>query len=420
MLSLAVMQRGSLFLVSYVILAYLAQGMAEHFCLPAQPLNNFFLKVEHWNAAQVASYFALLMVPWTIKPLFGIVTDVLLPASKRVYLTFAFSLGAIGYLVASVNQALVLPGLLLSGCGLSWGTALLCGLVVKVFSGSQMRKVFSTQAVSYYVACIGAGLLGGALCHKLDPQSALKTSFLISALVSLAAALASWFFLRKEETTGERLPAATLLKEALFNRNFLIIALFIWCWNFSPGFGTPLYFHYTNVLHFTQEEIGQINGCSAFGMLAGGFVFPLLARVAARKQILMAVLACMLSTLSFNFITSLHAAMAVEILHGIANMIGLLTIYCLGAQASRPRLETFITSTLIAIYNIATQVSGMLGGVLYANVFHNSLTPLLAVSATLTGMCTLLIRLLPQEVPHEESLPAKPARKVPAVSGVMD
>src|ERR1700735_2639133 len=113
-------------LALYIALSYLAQGLAQHFCLLSQPLDNFLLKGCHWDASQVASFMALLMVPWTIKPVFGFIADgfLLFGSTKKLYLSFSFLLGAIGYVWAAGSEGAAMTlSLLMSSAGMACASA---------------------------------------------------------------------------------------------------------------------------------------------------------------------------------------------------------------------------------------------------------------------------------------------------------
>jgi len=59
----------------FFIVAYLAQGVAQQFGLIAQPLQNFLMKERGMDAAQTAAFLSVLMLPWVIKPLYGVLSD---------------------------------------------------------------------------------------------------------------------------------------------------------------------------------------------------------------------------------------------------------------------------------------------------------------------------------------------------------
>ena len=57
------------------IAAYICQGISQHFCLIAQPLNNFLKNGLHLDAGQVSVAVSALMLPWVIKPIYGLMAD---------------------------------------------------------------------------------------------------------------------------------------------------------------------------------------------------------------------------------------------------------------------------------------------------------------------------------------------------------
>ena len=57
------------------------------------------------------------------------------------------------------------------------------------------------------------------------------------------------------------------------SRTLWLIAAFLFCYYFSPGFGTPLYFHMTDHLRFSQGTIGMLSSVSAAGWIVGGLLY---------------------------------------------------------------------------------------------------------------------------------------------------
>jgi hypothetical protein len=68
----------------------------------------------------------------------------------------------------------------------------------------------------------------------------------------------------------ERLAA---LVSALRSRNLWLVAGFLFLYYFNPGFGTPLYFHMTDRLAFSQGFIGLLSSTSAGGWILGGVLY---------------------------------------------------------------------------------------------------------------------------------------------------
>lgn len=375
-------------LLVYIMIAYVVQGSAEHFCLPAQPLENFLLAGKHWDAAQIAASFAVLMLPWTCKPIFGIASDMFFRAGRRMLLTLSFAIGAIGYLLALVNESMLMPGFLIAGCGLSWSTALLYGEVAARCREHELRAVLPMQAFAYYSALMAAMTAGGWLCHTLAPYAALRAACEYAALLCAGGAIASVWMLRESaESTPQVRPAWRELTAGILNKNYLSIAAFIFLWNVSPAFGTPLYVHYTKTLHLSQFAIGSINSCNSAGMLVGALIAGI--PMAPKRQVALTIAAASCAPLLFLFVSDFLSAAIVEFARGVSTMLGIIVIYTMGAQVAKPRLETALTSLLIAVYNFGTQISSVTGGYLYVHVFFGNLYPLLFLSSAATAACIL-------------------------------
>lgn len=383
----------------YIALSYLGQGFAQHFCLLAQPLDNFFLRICRWNAAEVASYMVLLMVPWTLKPAFGFLVDIFpLPgSSKKFYLLGSFLLAAICYagvaFATCVNVCSTVL-LVLSSAALACASATLLGLVVQRFRGESVSYIIAWQNFMYYIALMGAGLLAGNLCQFHQPIDALRIAAMLSSLVCGLLALITCFLI--EEFPSQRRPVnffTARLKSLCTNKTFLFAALFVFCWSFSPGFGTPLYFHYTNVLHLKQSTIGLANSTNSVGMLLGATLYALLRRFMPTLQIQFSLIAAVVTTLLFIAVSP-SSVLAIEFCHGVTNMLGALTASAIIAHVSPRALETLASALLIGVYNLGTQAGTVVGANLYTHVFGSNLSPLLAVSALTTAGCCILAQWL--------------------------
>jgi MFS family permease len=400
--------------LTYVVLAYITQGIAQHFCLIAQPLEYYMLKTLSLNAAQVAALLSVLMIPWMIKPVFGILSDSLpfVGYRRKSYLSLFYGLSGICYLASAAAQSieLLMAALFLTAMGMAAGTAIICGLTLEVGRpDAETRRFQAVQAVSYYSANIGSFLLGGYLCGHLAPSTALSVAAAIAAIPCLITACASWLLV-KEEKTKLKPPSVKALREKLAPAKFkrlLYVALFMCCWSFSPGFGTPLYFHQTKDLGFDQIFIGQLGALFSVGMIAGALFYRkfLDKKCTPHKQAKIAVIVGTTSTLAYLLLGSQASAICLELFRGFAEMIAILLVYGLAADVSPKKFESTTIALLVAAYNIAEQISINVGASLYTFVFKDGFAPLIVVSAITTLACWLLIPLLPEADQHLE--PAK-------------
>ena len=79
-------------------LVYFAQGIGQHSGLVAQPLNHYFKAALGLDPAQTTEYLAILTIPWTLKPLYGLLSDFVPLAGyrRKSWLLLANLLAALG------------------------------------------------------------------------------------------------------------------------------------------------------------------------------------------------------------------------------------------------------------------------------------------------------------------------------------
>ena len=290
----------------------------------------------------------------------------------------------------------VLIALMFTAIGMAISTALMVGLAVQ--QGRQdgnIREYFAVQEFFYYGANILAAAGGGALCQYLLPQNALNTAAAIAVLPVLCVAFLTAFALKEAKAAVSRkaVVATAIYLRRGFQSPFLRIALaFSMLWCFCPAMGVPLYFFESNTLNFTQSEIGQLAAYNSVGMLFGTLFYRLAVKsLSMRWQLLSTIAIACLSTLGYFWISSFASAVALELLRGTANIIVILTLYCLAADFCPPRVEVSVMALLVAFRNIATDASTFVGGQLFSNVFHNELRPLVFVSLIAPILSTVLV-----------------------------
>lgn len=394
-------------LAIYFAIAYAAQGISQQFGLIAQPLQFFMMKGLAMSAADVSAALAVMMLPWAVKPIYGLVCDFLpLFSYRRKSYLFVFNcLAAVAFFVLGaaiqLSAANVLACLIVTAVGMAVSTALMVGLAVAdAGKGSSTRGFFAGQAFWYYSLNVAAAVAGGFLCQNLPPVQALKTAALIAMVPPLVVAIATPFLVKEEETPIDRAHLTATwrsLRSMFVSPTFWAVALFLWCWQFSPAFGVALYFFESKSLGFSQHLIGQLGAWNAAGMLTGSIIYWhwINKSFAIRTQLVLMVATGTVSTLGYLLICNPASAIGLELLRGTANMIAILSLYGLAADICPRRTAVSVMACLIAIYNLSTECATFTGGYLFTHLFQERLAPLVAVSAATTLACGLLIRFLP-------------------------
>lgn len=378
---------------------YLAQGIGTQFGIISQPVQYFMKEGLHLSAPQVSSYLAVLMMPWVLKPFYGIVCDCvpLFGYRRKSYIVLSNLLAGAALLAIGMSNSLnvILAALVCLAVGMAASTAVTVGLAVEAGRDTgNSRSYLSVQTFCYYVALVAASVTGGMLCHTMAPANALHAAAFIASVPVFIASLVALLMVREEKAPlrlDELKKTFVSVKEAFASRPLWLVALFIFCWDFSPSFGVPLYYFESNNLGFSQGTIGALAGWNAAGMAVGAFIYRTRYKnFSMTTQLYVAVMMGTISTLAYLGLSSGNA-IGLELLRGCSNAIAILVMYALAAEVCPKRAEVCVMSTLIAVRNLGTEGSTYVGGQLFGNVFHNQLAPLIVAAAATTAACVVLV-----------------------------
>ena len=215
----------------------------------------------------------------------------------------------------------------------------MCGALL-VENGQKHRAsaaFINQQWLWFNVAVMAASLLGGELIEFLSPAGALHAAAAIAAVAPIAVVVEQHRAGRRATRAGinvaELRRALRGFLDTFRSRTLWLIAAFLFCYYFSPGFGTPLYFHMTDHLRFSQGTIGMLSSVSAGGWIAGGLIYRYLLRGMTTRALLnLSILGGTLATLAFLGMVDETSAIAVYFLNGVAGMIANIATLTLAAD----------------------------------------------------------------------------------------
>ncbi|MBI3304415.1 MAG: hypothetical protein HYZ72_20320, partial [Deltaproteobacteria bacterium] len=246
--------------------------------LANQPVQ--YLLKEHMGltAAQSGFFFAVIGLGWTIKPLYGVLSDFfpLAGYQRKGYLLLMSLVGTGSWLALSFlppHYYAVLIFLTLCAAILAFCDVMADALMVE--TGRPLGLTGSFQAVqwaSISLAFTFAQFGGGYLSAYATPQSV----FLIAALFPLVTLVATLRLVQEPRTSinWESLhDTGSSLKHAAQSRTLWIVAGFLFFWNFSPSLGTPLLYYETDVLRFSKIFIGALGALSNAAGMLGALLF---------------------------------------------------------------------------------------------------------------------------------------------------
>jgi predicted MFS family arabinose efflux permease len=367
-----------------------------------QPLT-FYLKTNGWTPLEVTAYFGVLNFPWIIKPVFGLISDFvpLFGYRRTSYLMLASACAVAsfaGIALLSDPRAFALPLLLTSYAMATAST--LCGAVL-VENGQSFRKssmFVGQQWLWFYIAIMVSAFVGGELVEHLSAGAALKAAAGIAAVAPIAVLVSTPLLLREPRSRISRQELRNTLGgivASFKSKRLWLVAAFLFLYAFAPGFGTPLYFHMTDTLRFSQSYIGVLGAIASAGWIVGALLHRLLLRRMRTEALLyLSIVLGTLSAASFLLLRDEVTAAVVNFANGVALMIATIASLSLAAQHCPRRAEGFAFAALMSVSNLADIFSINVGAFLYEHVFDNRLGPLIVVSAATTAIAALLIPLL--------------------------
>jgi MFS family permease len=390
-------------LLLFFALVYLVEGVGQISGLIAQPLSFYLKQVHGWNATQVTAYLAIFNFPWIIKPIYGVFSD-LLPLfgyRRKSYLIGANIVAAAAYLCSTQLTA---PGQLVWALQLTaYAMAIsstVCGAVL-VENGQRLGesgRFVNQQWLWFSVAAMASAILGGQLVQRLSPASALHTAAAIVAVAPVAVLLGTLFLISEDKTHIDRRSLRDTLgglAGALKKRELWIVGLFLFLYYFSPGLATPLYYTMTDSLKFSQGYIGILGSITAAGWIVGALLYPrLFAGIASKHLVNLSIALGTVTTAAYLLLFNEVSAAILSFCSGFAAMVATVATVTLAADYCPRRSEGFSFAVMMSLINLATASGDIVGSFLFDHLFHNSLVPLVLVSAAFTAFAFVLVPLL--------------------------
>lgn len=375
---------------------YFIQCLGGNPGIHAQALTKHLKDGLGMDAAGASGFTAMLILPWTIKPLYGLLSDFvpILGSRRKSYLILAALLALSGFIaVALLGASLgtLKAGLLTAAVGLAF-TDVLCDAVM-VERGQPLGATDKLQSAQW--AALGLGLiLVSATKGWLAEHMPLEKVLWISAAFPAISLLVTAFALKEAKPVSApeeaRLSWASL-KEAARMRTLWASALFIFLYECSPTLGPNLYFQQKNVLGFTDLQIGQIDTAGSVAFLLGALAFGALSsRLSHRGLLHLTIGAGVGSMLLYLGYSDLKSAYVITALYQLSRTVALLGILTVAARICPRHVEGTVFALLVSVANLGITTGVWAGGRLYGPLGFRGLV---LVSAGMTAAMWLFLPL---------------------------
>lgn len=367
----------------------------------ARLAQTFLLKDElHLGPAELSALTGLFTIPWTIKPLYGFLSDgfPIFGSRRRSYLIIAGIIGFLSYTLVgnkfwgyldgeALLQATVACLILSSGC-IAFSDVLADGIVVQKSRDSNDPKLGGgLQSLCWGSAAIG-GLLSayfsGSLLEVMKPQEIFGiTAFLplvvacIALLIDERTVASDPLVVSLNDATPMAGPKAQIaaLWEAVRQPAIYKPALFLFLWQSTPTSDGAFLYFMTDELGFGPEFLGRVRFITAGASLFGVWIYNQYLKSIPIKDILFwaTVVSAPLGLTSLLLITHTNRALGIpdgafvlgdDVILSILGEIAFLPTLVLAARLCPPGVEAVLFATLMSINNGAGAIGTEIGALL--------------------------------------------------------
>lgn len=393
----------------------------------ARLAQTFLLKDElHLGPAELSALTGLFTLPWTIKPLYGFLSDgvPLFGFRRRSYLILAGLTGCFSYSLVghkfwgALDGDALIPAtiacLILSSACIAFSDVVADGIVVQKSRDSNDPKIAGgLQSLCWGSAAIG-GLLSayfsGSLLEVMKPQDVFSiTAFLPLAVASIAFVIDEKR-IEKGGVTEEENPMdgakaqIDALWDAVKQPSIYKPALFLFLWQSTPTSDGAFLYFMTDELGFGPEFLGRVRLITAGASLFGVCVYNAYLKTKPIKDILFwsSIISAPLGLTSLLLITHANRALGIpdgafvlgdDVILSILGEIAFLPTLVLAARLCPPGVEAVLFATLMSINNgagaIGTEIGALLTKVLGVTETNFDNLALLTVICNLTSLYPL-------------------------------
>ena len=340
----------------------------------AQPVRSL---LTSWgeSPAALGALMALLAVPWTIKPVFGLLSDFvpLFGSRRRNYLLLANGGAALSLLllasvpIAPGSRWLLFALLLPTTMAIALGDVIVDALMVE--KGQPLGLTGRFQSIQW-AAANAALLLTGVLGGYVAEERLHSVAFALCGVLWVLVFAVAWRYAGDHEDV--HLDAASLsetgaaLLGVLRDKLFLAVCALLTLWSFNPVWGSVLYVHTTEDLGFSKQDFGNVTSAFFLGSLIGSVGYGIYCRSVRLSTLLhFSILAAVVSNAVYWQLGSMTSAYIVSLIAGAAYMTGTLIQLDLTARIIPAPAAATVFATVMALTNFAGSGSEGFGGWLF-------------------------------------------------------
>ena len=385
--------------------------------------SYLFKDTLHLGPAELSALSGLFVLPWTLKPLYGFLSDgiPLFGYKRKSYLILCGVIGTIAYGIlgyeplwdhlslATSTQGTVVALMVGSAC-IAFSDVVADGIVVTrtreiANRELQMRSLgdddshnlldesnSAKTAGGLQSLCWGASAIGGLLSAyfsgSLLEVMSVRSIFGLTAILPFLVAIISTGIDEERQNLQSRTIGATptafidgvrdqisTLWQAFQQSSIWKPTLFVFLWQSTPTSDGAFFYFLTNDLHLGPEFLGRVRFITAGAGLLGVFLYNQYFKTMQIKNILFwsTLLSFPLGLLPVLLITHANRELGIpdtwliygdDVALAVLGTIAFMPTLVLAARLCPPGIEAVLFATLMSIYNGASTVGTELGALL--------------------------------------------------------
>ena len=406
---------------------YFTQGIEG---MPSMALFAYLKEKLHFDPSTIMYLGSLTSLAWIIKPLWGYLCDNYMTKKKWIIISLLGSLITCFYLGLSpfIPLFILIPILMLSSANTAIRDVANDGIMcVEGKELNECDKIQTIQWTSITIASIIVSLLGGWIADHFSYQMGylclVPIYLLIIAIVLRYRTTVSKHSTREDSCIDCKFSVDCSLdennicdsyqkriivqnhtmnctkmynilykiiqsiksyKELFTNKQFLLGALFIFIYNFAPGFGTPLFFIQRDIFKWSFTFMGIIGALSSLLGIVGAIIYFKISKlINVKKCLFWSVFFVGLTNLCYLYFTPV-SAIVYSLIFGLLGMFIFLNLMTFMALSTLKGKEATSFALLCSINNLSGTCSTLVGAWLFPIIGLKTIIVIATASAFLS------------------------------------
>lgn len=362
---------------------YFTQGIEG---LPGLSLFFYLKETLHLDVSTIMYLSLITSIAWGIKPLYGYFCDNYLTKKKWILLSLLGSLAICLYL--GLSSFLILPILILLMSTMSLTTAIrdVANDGIMCVEGKETDSCDRIQTIQWTtltLATIIVSLVGGYIADHFNYK--LAYLFLIPIyFVIIGVVLKYRTIVPQNKTSVHILETIYSYKELFTNKQFLLGALFLFVYNFAPGFGTPLMFIERDQFHWSGTFMGIVGALSAALSIVGAILyFKYCKKINIKKCLFYSVFLVGIFNICYLYFTP-FTAILYDCIFSVLGMFIFLNMMSFMAKSTLAGKEATSFALLCSVNNLSGTFSTLTGAWLFPLIGLKCIIILASLSAFLS------------------------------------